>query len=462
MKELLRNRVFLLVMASDVLQQVGIWVRNMALLYYVVQQTQGDPVAVSLLTVVEYAPIFLFSLVGGVLADRWRPKRTMIWGDVLSFLSIVPILFVVAWGYWQAVFIVTMISAIVSQFSQPSSAKLLKTHVPEQELTAAMAMTQMVGSLFIILGPILGTFVYYTFGVMVSLSSLLVIFALSACFLLFLPDSPRSMERLSVQAVVRDLRGGLLYLREHANLKVLMVMFGVLALGAGLTAPLDIFLVTERLGLAEADLQWFTALSGLGLLIGAIIAASLSGRLKGKGVVFAGLILLGAGTMIEVWSVWPILTGGMRLITGLFLALTQTVIGTYMLTLVRAEYIGRINGLITPIFIGCTLIGTGLSGMLVAQSSLIFVYMLSGLILMLAALVALRLRFDYPVAKQAEGEKQRVSNADRGLSVKQRTVAKMRGPFLFIFQVRSYDIFPFISQKILYYRKCNLCETGSI
>lgn len=86
MKELLRNRVFLLVMASDVLQQVGIWVRNMALLYYVVQQTQGDPVAVSLLTVVEYAPIFLFSLVGGVLADRWRPKRTMIWGDVLSFL----------------------------------------------------------------------------------------------------------------------------------------------------------------------------------------------------------------------------------------------------------------------------------------------------------------------------------------------------------------------------------------
>lgn len=136
--------------------------------------------------------------------------------------------------------------------------------------------------------------------------------------------------------MVRDLRGGLLYLREHANLKVLMVMFGVLALGAGLTAPLDIFLVTERLGLAEADLQWFTALSGLGLLIGAIIAASLSGRLKGKGVVFAGLILLGAGTMIEVWSVWPILTGGMRLITGLFLALTQTVIGTYMLTLVRA------------------------------------------------------------------------------------------------------------------------------
>ncbi len=392
MKGLMQNRVFLLVMASDVLQQVGIWVRNMALLYYVVQQTQGDPVAVSLLTVAEFAPIFIFSLVGGVLADRWRPKRTMIWGDMLSFLSIVPILFVVARGYWQAVFVVTMISAIVSQFSQPSSSKLLKTHVPEKELTAAIAMIQMVSSLFIILGPILGTFVYYTFGVMVSLSSLLAIFALSACLLLFLPDSPRSRERLSMQALIRDFGEGIRYMREQANLKVLLVMFGVLALGAGLTAPLDIFLVTQRLGLAEADLQWFTALSGLGLLIGAIIAASLSGRLKGRGVVFAGLLLLGAGTIIEVWSVWPLLTGGMRLVTGLFLAMTQTVIGTYMLTLVQAEYIGRMNGLITPVFTGCTLIGTALSGMLVAQSSLIFVYMLSGLILMLAAMVALRLR----------------------------------------------------------------------
>ena len=339
MKGLLQNRVFLLVMASDVLQQVGIWVRNMALLYYVVQQTQGDPVAVSLLTVADYAPIFIFSLVGGVLADRWRPKRTMIWGDILSFLSIVPILFVVAWGYWQAVFVVTMISAIVSQFSQPSSSKLLKTHVPEKELTAAIAMIQMVSSLFIILGPILGTFVYYTFGVMVSLGSLLVIFALSACLLLFLPDSPPSRERLSLHMLVGDFGCGIRYMREQANLKVLLVMFGVLALGAGLTAPLDIFLVTQRLGLAEADLQWFTALSGLGLLIGAIIAAGLSGRLKGKRVVFAGLLLLGAGTMIEVWSVWPVLTGGMRLVTGLFLALTQTVIGTYMLTLVQAEYI---------------------------------------------------------------------------------------------------------------------------
>ncbi|NGP46398.1 MFS transporter [Bacillaceae bacterium SIJ1] len=92
MKELFSNRVFIIVMVSDLLQNIGIWIRNMTLVFFVVAQTNGDPIAVSLLTVVEYAPIFIFSLIGGILADRWQPKRTMILGDVLSVISILPIL----------------------------------------------------------------------------------------------------------------------------------------------------------------------------------------------------------------------------------------------------------------------------------------------------------------------------------------------------------------------------------
>ena len=50
----------MLVMASDILQQFAIWMRNMALLYFIMERTNNDPVSVSLLSVMEYAPI-LFS-----------------------------------------------------------------------------------------------------------------------------------------------------------------------------------------------------------------------------------------------------------------------------------------------------------------------------------------------------------------------------------------------------------------
>lgn len=75
MKELLKNRVFLIVQGADLLQQIGIWTRNMALLFYIMEMTNNNPTAVSLLTTLEYLPIFIFSLIGGTYADRWNPKK---------------------------------------------------------------------------------------------------------------------------------------------------------------------------------------------------------------------------------------------------------------------------------------------------------------------------------------------------------------------------------------------------
>ncbi|MGQ0419473.1 MFS transporter, partial [Bacillus sp. HC-Mk] len=113
MNALFKNRAFMLVMASDILQQFAIWIRNMALLYFIMERTNNDPVSVSLLSVMEYAPIFIFSFIGGALADRWNPKRTMVAGDVLSVLSIIGIVLLLKLDYWQAIFFATLISAIV-------------------------------------------------------------------------------------------------------------------------------------------------------------------------------------------------------------------------------------------------------------------------------------------------------------------------------------------------------------
>ncbi|MEK5447411.1 MFS transporter [Paenibacillus sp. FSL R7-0331] len=81
MNKLIRNKVFLIVATADLLQQTGIWIRNMALLFYIMDQTGNNPTAVSMLTALEYLPIFVFSLIGGTFADRWNPKKTVILGD---------------------------------------------------------------------------------------------------------------------------------------------------------------------------------------------------------------------------------------------------------------------------------------------------------------------------------------------------------------------------------------------
>lgn len=406
MKYLLTNRSFVLLMMSDLLQNVGIWIRNMALLYFIMEKSGNNPVAVSMLTVIQYAPIFLFSIIGGVLADRWRPKRTMLWGDILSFLSVLLILFVVMAGYWQAVFGVTLISAIVSQFSQPSSMKIIKRCLPDEHVPSATALSQTMMSLFIITGPIVGTAIYQTFGLDASLISLLVIFSVSAILISFIPssiDHSTGPEKSSNSSFVKELGEGFSYIRTSRLIKAMLVVYVILALGSGLIQPLDIFVITERLQLDMTSVQWFTALEGFGMLIGSVIAAVIAGKLKGSILLFSGLSFLGISTFVEVLSIWPVLTGTMRFLTGLLLALAQTALMAVMIRQVDEKFVGRLSGLMTPVFTAMLLIGSGSTGMYMASTSIFVVYFTAGILFLLSSVVSLKLPFSAEPASSVQG-----------------------------------------------------------
>lgn len=66
----------------------------------------------------------------------------MILSDGLSALSVFAVLLVVLMGSWRALLLATFVSAVLSQFSQPSAMKLFKQHVPEEQLQGVMAVFQ--------------------------------------------------------------------------------------------------------------------------------------------------------------------------------------------------------------------------------------------------------------------------------------------------------------------------------
>ena len=187
MSSFFQNRFVQVIMASSIFLQIGIWVRNFAILLFVMDKTNNDPIAVSLISVAEFAPIFIFSFIGGTFADRWRPKRTMVWCDLLSAISVFAVLLTIIFGTWQAVFFVTFISSILSQFSQPSAMKLFKIHVPEEYMQTGMAIFQTIMSIFMIIGPMLGTIVFQKFGINIAISIMGIAFFISASVLTILP-----------------------------------------------------------------------------------------------------------------------------------------------------------------------------------------------------------------------------------------------------------------------------------
>ncbi|MGG4499006.1 hypothetical protein [Brevibacillus reuszeri] len=79
------------------------------------------------------------------------------------------------------------------------------------------------------------------------------------------------------------------------------------------------------------------------------------------------------------------LTGFVRFLMGIAIALVQTFLSSFMLTPVEGAYFGRMNGMISPVFTGSLLIGSSVSGMFLNATFLFVIYVTVGFIFLIAA-----------------------------------------------------------------------------
>ncbi|MGG3468696.1 MFS transporter [Neobacillus pocheonensis] len=386
MGALFRNQVIRTILLSTLFLQIGIWVRNYSILLFVIEKTNEDPVAVSLISVAEFAPIFLFSFIGGTFADRWRPKRTMVWCDLLSAVSIFVVLLTLFLGSWKAIFFATLVSSILSQFSQPSGMKLFKLHVKEELIQMGMSMYQTLFAVFMILGPIIGTFVYQHYGINAAIAIMGVAFILSAAVLMLLPPDREMEENKEKTTLVEEMKAGFRYVLNSRALTLLGGCFAAAGLALGLTQPLAVFLITEKLGLPKEQLQWLMAAFGAGMILGGGLTMGLAKKTPPQILLAIGMSVSALGFFVMGLSdqLWITLTA--QFISGLFMPCIHIGINTMILQNTDEAFIGRVNGILTPLFMGTMVITMSASGWLKKTLSLVAMYEGSALLFIVGVL----------------------------------------------------------------------------
>lgn len=378
---LFRNRFVQAILLSTLFLQVGIWVRNFAVLLYVMDKTGGDPFAVSMISVAEFAPIFLFSFIGGTFADRWRPKRTMIGCDLLSAVSVFVVLGALVFASWKAVFFATLVSSILSQFSQPAGMKLFKIHVPAEQIQMGLSLYQSMVAVFMILGPVLGTFVYQTYGIQTAIATMGVAFLLSAGMLLFLPPDETKAATDTPKTLREDIVQGFRYVASHKVLMMLGACFLISGFAFGMIQPLGIFVVTERLGLEKEVLQWLMAANGAAMILGGGLAMGLAKHASPQHMLLVSCFICAAGVLIVGWSteLWLTLAG--QFIFGLVVPSLHIGINTLILRQVETAFVGRVNGILNPLFMGAMVVTMSIAGLLKNALTLAVVYELAALLM---------------------------------------------------------------------------------
>jgi len=276
---------------------IGTWMQSVAENWLVLSLT-GSAFFLGLDAFLAQLPIMLFTLIGGVVADR-RDRRHMLLGSqyvqMTTAFTLAALVYFHVVQIWQ-ILTLSFITGFAQAFGGPAYQSLVPSLVDKKDLPNAIALNSIQFNLARVIGPLLAGVALAALG-MVScftlngLSFLAVIVALLSLRIRHVPV-------ITTERVTMQLRGGLSYVRHHHALFALTVLaFATTFLGTPLLTLLPVF--TQKVfhqGVGQYSRMM--AFSGAGAVAGALVVAWL-GRFRQMGTVallvqgMFGLLIIG-------------------------------------------------------------------------------------------------------------------------------------------------------------------------
>jgi len=293
----LRYRDFRLLWLGAITSTIGTFMQMLAQAWLVYTLT-GSAFLLGVDGFLATGPMLLFSLFGGVVADRMARKKIMM-GSQIAQGTFALILAALLWTHhvriWH-IFLLSFLTGSAQSFSGPAYISLLPLLVKREDVPNAVAMNSMQFNLARVIGPAIGGVVFATLGaawcfLINGLSFGAVIIAL---LLIRMPPIQDQSEKRSVLA---DMREGFVFVRQRRALLMLTFLsFAGTFLGMPLFTMLPV--VAKRIfDLGPRGLSLLQADYGVGSVIGALLVASSSYAAK-KGRLALMLQLAFACTLV--------------------------------------------------------------------------------------------------------------------------------------------------------------------
>jgi MFS family permease len=356
----LRIRNYRLYFFGQMISVTGTWMQTVAQAWLVLKLT-GSGVALGLTTGLQFAPVLLAGAWGGVIADRFDKRRTVIATQIAQGLLALVLWTLMLAGAVQLWMIYALAFALgcVTVVDVPTRQAFVMEMVGPEDVTNAVGLNSTVVTSARIIGPAVAAGLISTVGI-------------AACFLingisyaavvwsLFRMDAHALMEPERVQRVKGQVREGLRYVWSDRTLRsslLLMTVVGTMAFNFRVMLPL---LATGPFHGGAGLYGLLSAVMGVGTLIGALIAASrarpTANLLVGSALAFGVLIMAaGAAPTIALEMVFLIPMGAISII---FIATCNTTLQLGSTDAMR----GRVMALYSVVFLGTTPIGSPLVG----------------------------------------------------------------------------------------------------
>ncbi|UXI78307.1 MFS transporter, partial [Streptomyces vinaceusdrappus] len=311
----------------------------------------GTPAQAGIVTAVSAVPRALLMLGGGVVADRFGPRRVVIGSDAVrcaTVLAVAAVLFATDPGLWLLALLAVVFGTVDAVF-MPAVGALPARITGTDQLARVQGMRGLAVRFAAIVGAPLGGLGVAVGGAAAAFACAGLLIAVSVPLLVSVRMRARPADDDAATPAARDttawldLVGGLRYVRRHRVLGPLMV---AIALGdLGFVGPLNVglTLLADERGWGASGMGWVLAGFGTGAGAAALLL-TVRGRVPRAGCVAAGSLVPGA-TAIAALAHAPGLPAavGIAVTVGLLTGLSGAMCGALLQTQSEPAYLGRVT-----------------------------------------------------------------------------------------------------------------------
>lgn len=365
-RTLIRYRNFRIFWIGQTVSLIGSWMQQIAV-GWLALELSNDPFLVGVVAAAGTLPILVFSLPGGMLADRADKLRVIRTAQALMLLE-ATVLWWLAWTGQLTVgwlIALTSIGGLLAAFEIPARQALWVHLVDREDLPKAIGLNSMGFNLARVLGPTIAAVVIARFGIewTFSLNALSFLAVLLSLALITLPVSVREGD-----GARQGMRAGLLealrYVRSTRPLPALMLVAMVFSiLGVPVITLLPV-VSRDILGLGPEGYGALMASLGIGAMVGALgIAATGGGARQGRTLLWASHLF---PTLLVAFAItrYVPLAGLLMFLVGIAMIINNALVNSRLQSIVPDALRGRVMSLYIMVYIGGSPIGSFTAGIL--------------------------------------------------------------------------------------------------
>jgi MFS family permease len=344
---------------SQLVSGIGTWAQGLAQAWLVLQLT-GSAVALGTVTLLQFLPMLVFPLLGGVIADRLPRRRLLITMQVIAVAQAVALGLLVWSGsvqFWEVCGLAAVLG-LTNAFGNPAQQALVPEIVGPGLVGSAVALNSVQFNVARILGGGVGGAAVAILGIAPTLFINAASFLPALVVLIRLRPAYAVPSRLTGR-MAAQIGDGIRYATADRTIRRTLALFGVVGL-LGFNWTVAVPLLATSLNVGPAGYGAMSAGLGAGSLVSGLFL--MRSRVPDERRLIAGAIGMGAMIVALGLSSSFGVSLGVMVLAGLSGIMATVTANTRLQMLSSNEYRGRVMSMFVLLMGGTTPIGGFLLG----------------------------------------------------------------------------------------------------